>query len=224
MLLYLHGFASGPLSTKAQEFKRRFAALGIPLELPALDEGDFTHLTLTRQLAVVERCCRARKDGEPLVLIGSSMGGYLSTLYASAHPVTALVLMAPAVDLDRSWRSRLGPEALAKWEREGTTPIFHFGQKRELPLAFGLLEDAPRHAAFPRITAPTLVLHGTRDETVRQDRVEAFLSRTPSARLVLYDSGHELTDVVGPIFEEARTFLASLPEVRAAYPSLARTA
>ena len=52
-LAYLHGFASGPGSTKAQFFRARLAELGATLEIPDL-APDFTHLTVTGILAIVE--------------------------------------------------------------------------------------------------------------------------------------------------------------------------
>ena len=74
--------------------------------------------TGTDQLRLVgEVCERPAPEGgaDPLVLIGSSMGGYLAALYASrasqasqafGRPVAALVLMAPAVDFHRRWAER----------------------------------------------------------------------------------------------------------------------
>jgi predicted esterase YcpF (UPF0227 family) len=41
MLVYLHGFASGPASTKAQFFRTRFAERGVELAIPDL-APDFT--------------------------------------------------------------------------------------------------------------------------------------------------------------------------------------
>jgi len=73
-IVYLHGFASGPTSKKAQFFRERFAQLGIGLDIPDLADGDFERLTITGQLGVIERASR----GEPVTLIGSSMGGYLA--------------------------------------------------------------------------------------------------------------------------------------------------
>ena len=92
-ILYLHGFASGPTSQKARFFRDRFAEKGITLEIPELDGGDFEHLTIGRQLLIIENLAA----GGPVSLIGSSMGGYLAALYASLHPETLkLVMMAPA--------------------------------------------------------------------------------------------------------------------------------
>ncbi len=71
-VIYLHGFASGPGSRKAQLFLRRFAERGVSLEIPDLAAGDFEHLTISGQLAVIETVAR----GEAVSLMGSSLGGY----------------------------------------------------------------------------------------------------------------------------------------------------
>jgi uncharacterized protein len=219
MLLYLHGFASGPRSFKAQRFLHHLQRRGLALEVPALDEGDFEHLTLSGQLALVERLTRAAP--RPHVLIGSSMGGYLALLHAQAHPVDALVVMAPAVDFALRWRERVPAAELERWERTGRLWVDHHALGAKAPLGIGLLHDAAKHAPWPVVHAPTLVLQGVRDEVVPLAPVQQWVSRTPSARLVTYDSDHELTDVADALCEEALRFLAQVPAVRATYPALA---
>src|SRR5262249_42588742 len=99
-ILYLHGFASGPSSSKAQFFKRRLEAEGATVEIPALDGGDFENLTITGQLEIIQKTA----DGGPVSLMGSSMGGYLAAIYAWIHPeVAKLVLLAPAFGFARRW-------------------------------------------------------------------------------------------------------------------------
>ncbi len=104
-IIYLHGFASGPSSKKARFFSQQFAQLGMGLEIPDLAQGDFARLTISGQLGVIERVSR----GEPVSLIGSSMGGYLAALYAARHPeVEKLVLLAPAFSFLTRWPETLG--------------------------------------------------------------------------------------------------------------------
>src|SRR5262249_55137684 len=86
---YLHGFASGPGSTKAQLFRARLAERGVELAIPDL-APDFTHMTIGSQLAIVD----ALLDRAPTLLCGSSLGGYLAALAAARRPerVPALLL------------------------------------------------------------------------------------------------------------------------------------
>lgn len=219
MFLYLHGFASGPGSTKARHFARVFAERGISVEIPALDEGDFENLTLTRQLALIERLLRDRP--RPHVLIGSSMGGYLAALHAETHPVDALVLMAPAVDFSRRWEERLGEAQLRVWREQGSVEVDHYALGRTARIGYGLVEDARSHAPWPRVDCPVLVLHGRRDDVVPLERVERWVAMTPTAELRLFDSGHELTDCMPELTRLSIEFLARVPSVRAAWPALA---
>jgi pimeloyl-ACP methyl ester carboxylesterase len=78
--IYLHGFASSPASRKARFFVEKLAGHGLALE--ALDLApDFEHLTISGQLAVIEKA----SGNDAVILIGSSLGGYLAALYASRH-------------------------------------------------------------------------------------------------------------------------------------------
>ena len=80
--IYLHGFASSPLSAKAQYLDSCFRECQIDLEIPDLNQGDFSHLTLTRQLQQVENLFPAKK---PVVLIGSSFGGLTAAVLAERN-------------------------------------------------------------------------------------------------------------------------------------------
>lgn len=205
-ILYLHGFASGPASRKARYFAQRFAAEGRPLEIPLLDEGDFQHLTISRQLALLNRLLR----GEPSVLIGSSLGGYLAALYAARHAdVKRLVLLAPAFDFTKLWQEELGPERLAFWKEHGTIPVFHYAENREVPLDYGLLEDAARFEAFPEFGQPALIVHGNQDASVPVELSAELAARHANVRLVRVDSGHDLGDALERIWQETRQFLSS---------------
>jgi len=208
-LVYLHGFASGPGSTKARFFQAKLAERRATLVVPDL-APDFTHLTVSSMLAIVEPLL----DG-PSVLMGSSLGGYMAALAAMRAPerVRGLVLFAPAFGFAQRWQERIGPKAVAKWRAEGTAPIFHYGLERELPLAFELFDDAARYTAEADPDAPALVFAGRRDEAVPLDAVEHFARARAGRELVVYDSGHELTDVLEPMWARTSDFLVRLGAV-----------
>ena len=202
MLIYLHGFASGPGSTKAGFFRARLAAAGAELAVPEL-APDFTHQTVSGMLGVVEPLV-----GPGTVLLGSSLGGYLAALVASRQAVRALVLFAPAFGFAARWEARLGPEGVRQWRKDGTIPVMHYGTGREEPLAFDLIADARRHAETPDPRCPALVFAGSRDETVPLEGVAAFAAGRPAEReLVVLDAGHEMTEVLEPMWERTAAFL-----------------
>ena len=203
-LAYLHGFASGPGSTKAQFFRARLAEHGVALDIPDL-APDFTRMTVTGMLGIVD----AILARGPAVLMGSSLGGYLAALAAArqADRVRGLVLFAPAFAFAERWEARIGPAAFARWRAEGTAPVHHHALGRELPLAMDLIDDARRYPAEPDPAAPALVLAGRHDEAVPLAAVERFTRARPGRELVVYDSGHELTDVLEPMWERTLAFL-----------------
>ena len=208
MLLYLHGFASGPSSHKAKVLSERFRALGIPMEIPDLTPGQegFERSSPSSMLAIAEGALA--RGAPPHAIIGSSLGGYLGALAASRDPsIERVVLMAPAFRLFERWERRLTPEELSTWRREGLE-VQHFASNRRRRVGWQFFEDARRLPPFPEVRVPALCFAGVRDETVPLADVEAFVGRTPSARLVAVDDGHDLAASLDVIFAESRAFLA----------------
>lgn len=195
--LYLHGFASGPASKKAVFFHHRLPSL----DIPDLSAGDFEHLSITSQLDVIDELAA----GDPISLIGSSMGGYLAALYASRHTeVARLVLLAPAFAFARSWAA--APEA-ESWRKTGFLDVYHYGEKRKRRLGYHLIEDALGYEDFPDFRQPALIFHGIHDAAVPPELSSRFAGTHPNARLRLLDSDHELLNVLDSIWQEAGPFL-----------------
>jgi pimeloyl-ACP methyl ester carboxylesterase len=207
MLLYLHGFASGPSSTKARDLARRFAALGVEVDVPDLTPGadGFERSTPSSMRAVA--AARLAAAPPPHAVIGSSLGGYLAALLAPDDPsIERLVLLAPAFRLSERWEARLSPADRETWRTRGLE-VFHYASSRHRRIGWAFHEDAARWPAFPEVRVPTLCIAGRRDEVVPLEDVERFVARTPSARLVVLDDAHELTASLDRIFEETRAFL-----------------
>ena len=175
------------------------------METPDLAAGDFEHLTLSGQLQIVEKLLAAG----PAVLFGSSMGGYLAALAAAGRPsqVERVVLLAPSFGFYDLWQKELGQEKLETWRKNGTISVFHYGEGRELPLAFGLMEDARRFEAFPEIRQPGLLFHGLDDPLVPIEQSRRYVASRPNLHLMELKSGHELTDVLDDMWKAARGFL-----------------
>jgi pimeloyl-ACP methyl ester carboxylesterase len=200
-MLYLHGFASSPRSSKAAWFTARAREAGIPLACPDLNGDDFERLTVTRMLDQVDGTIDAMPDG-PLVLVGSSLGAVVAlfaaerrtgSISAARHPIQRLVFFAPALDLAPGFSRHCGPAAMAAWREKGQLDVFHYGDNRTRSLGYGFFADAERYdASAVSDTTPTLVFQGTRDETVDASMVARWASTRPQVILHLVDDDHQL--------------------------------
>ncbi len=190
--LYLHGFASSPKSTKAAYLQQAFQSRGISLQVLDLNQGDFTHLTLTRQLQQIQAALASQT--EPVILIGSSFGGLTAAWAAEQMPqIERLVLLAPAFGFLDHWWPRLDPQQRQHWQTSGLTEVYHYGEGRSLPLGYEFIRDLQtyRDDAIQR-PIPTLILHGHRDEVIPIQASQTFAASRPWVQLVKLDSDHAL--------------------------------
>lgn len=205
--MYLHGFASSPQSRKAQYFRQQFARQGLTLEIPDLSPGGLERLTIGAQLEIIE----AAAAGEPVSLIGSSMGGYLAALYASRHPEgETVVMMAPAFHFARRWLERIGPDRAAKWKADGYLEMLDYRTGGMARVGYGLIEDGFRYPDAPAFRQPALLFHGTRDEVVDYRGSVAYAAANPNVRLQLFEAGHELTEVMEEMWRPMTRFFTFL--------------
>ena len=199
--IYLHGFASSPQSRKARAFQAALAAHNISLEIPDLAEGDFAHLTISGQLLVIEKLL----GNAPCRIIGSSMGGYLASLYAATHPeVERLVLLAPAFGFPTRWQ---GSKTIDRWRETGWLDVFHYGERTIRPLHYGIVEDAGQYPDFPDANQPAFIFHGLNDSVVSIELSRTFSATHGNADLREMDSDHELLNVLDEITRESVLFL-----------------
>lgn len=203
--IYLHGFASSPQSTKAIYLRDRFAALEIKLKIPDLNQGDFSHLTITRQLNQVEV---EFPSGVPVTLIGSSLGGLTAAWLAQRHfQVKRLVLLAPAFQFLSHWCPTLGEEKLRHWQIEQYMTVYHYGEKRSLPLSYGFVLDAAQYQDEHLLRPiPTLILHGCQDEVIQIQASRDFAAQRPWVQLIEVDSNHALSNVLPEIWRTIQVF------------------
>jgi pimeloyl-ACP methyl ester carboxylesterase len=209
-VIYLHGFASSPGSSKAQRFARELARCGVGFSCPDLNQPAFETLTITRMLDAVRDVLETIPAG-PVALLGSSLGGFVA-VHAAARDTTRLVdrlvLMAPAFDFGGNRLSQLGDAGIEEWRRRGDVEIFHYADNRPRRVGFALYEDAARYDAFALdLRLPMLVFQGRRDDSVPPETVEAWCRTRPTVDLRLVDDGHQLTDSMDLIWRESERFL-----------------
>ena len=201
--IYLHGFASGPNSSKAQAFKKRFEKLKITFHVPDLQEDDFENLTLSRQIRLVQNIID-RDKRKKFGLIGSSMGGYLASLIAQTRDsVKALYLMAPGFNFLNRWRETLN---LSK-STQDLIPVFHYRYNKKVLLNTYLFRDAETWESLPfKRKIPTLIVHGLHDKTVNILESRNFVSKHPGCELKELDSDHGLLSCMDWIVEDCLRF------------------
>jgi pimeloyl-ACP methyl ester carboxylesterase len=208
--IYLHGFASSPQSAKAQSFRRRFTDRGYDLTIPDLNQGDFSRLSLSRQIQQVSQIILAKDDS--VVLLGSSFGGLTAAWLAQQPPlqerIQKLVLLAPAFGFLAQWLPRLEPAQLESWRTTGTIPVYHYSEQRSLPLNYGFVEDLQKYDdTFLQHPIPTLVLHGIHDDVISVEASRHYAASRPWVTLIELSSDHALTNVEPALWQHTCTFL-----------------
>lgn len=195
-VLYLHGFASSPQSTKANRFKPAFVTRGATYQIPDLNQPSFENLTLTAILETIAATVRDAPDG-PVYLIGSSLGG-LSALHfydryrnAEARRVHKMVFLAPAL------QSSLTEEAerIAQWRKEGSYPFYNYATRSEHRVHIGFVDDLLQYDSFSvKVDIPVLIYHGQHDESVDYLYSVAFAADRDLVTCNVLDSDHQLLD------------------------------
>ena len=209
-VVYLHGFASSPASSKAQRFGREVAARGAGFACPDLNEPDFATLTVTRMLHQTAAAVAAAAGG-PVCLVGSSLGAFVA-VHAAARDATArvdrLILLAPAFDFGGNRLTRLGEHGIDEWRRAGRLRIMHYAYGAERDIGFELYEDAAAYDAWDaRLDQPVLIFHGRHDDVVDPDMVRRWAAGRAGTELVMLDDGHQLAHSVDGIIERSLEFL-----------------
>lgn len=205
--IYLHGFASSPQSHKAQYLRDRFAELDLDLQIPDLNQEDFSHLCLTRQIQQVAALFPTPKT--PIVLIGSSFGGLTAAFLAQHYPqVQQLVLLAPAFGFQTYWETHLDKRQRDRWRAEKYLNVYHYGKQRELPLSYNFFLDLNQYDEG-KLQRPveTRIIHGDRDEVIPLSNSQTYASDRPWVELRIYNSDHSLSNVLPQIWQEIREFI-----------------
>ena len=202
--IYLHGFASSPDSAKARFIRDRFVEKQISLSVPDLNQNNFSELTLTRQIRQVSQ----EFSDVPVTLIGSSLGGLTAAWLGEKYPqIERLVLLAPAFGFLSHYLTRLGPEAVQHWQESGFLSVYHYSEKRSLPLSYQFVLDSQNHSDHAlRRSIPTLILHGQQDEVIPLTASREYAQSRSWVELIELDSDHGLGDALPEIWSKIQVF------------------
>ena len=104
MFLYLHGFRSSPLSTKAQQFRQWLADRGREDEWICPDLSNDPQQAIEQLETLIENA-----DVKPK-LVGSSLGGFYATVLSARYGLKAVVIN-PAVHAGLVLRDAVGTQS-----------------------------------------------------------------------------------------------------------------
>lgn len=177
-VIFLGGYASARKSVKgsalwgwARETGRSF--IRFDYSGHGDSEGEFTDATLgswlEESLAVIDEVSDPDKK---LVLVGSSMGGWVALLAAMKRPerVGGLILIACGADFtEEVIRKILPPEALIELQNKGILWKPATDTSPATPITWKFMEEAKNHLLLGGpipITCPVRLFHGLKDKDV----------------------------------------------------------
>ncbi len=204
--VWLSGFKSDMAGTKAERLAqwaeaRGQAYLRFDYSGHGKSGGQFEDGTISRWLADALAVIDAESDG-PLVLIGSSMGAWISLLAARARPerVKGMLLIAPAVDFtEKLLLPSLDEAALRQIERTGRWLRPSEYEPEPFVITRALIEDGRKHLLMDKpfpFDGPIRILQGQTDPDVPASHALelAALLRTDDLWIDLIDDGdHRLS-------------------------------
>jgi pimeloyl-ACP methyl ester carboxylesterase len=204
-IVFLPGFRSEMTGDKATALAAFCAARGQAMlrfnyRGHGTSGGEFLEGTIgawtADALAAIDRLSSGK-----LVLVGSSMGGWIALLaaVARAERVAALVGIAAAPDFTQRlmWEA-MTPAERATLERDGVLYVpSQYGEPT--PITLGLIRDGAEHLVLTRaipIPCPVRLLHGQADADVPWELALRIAERvdTPDVRVILVKDGdHRLS-------------------------------
>lgn len=200
-VLFLGGFKSDMMGTKATFLeslceKRGQVYMRFDYSGHGFSSGNFTEGTigqwLSDTLAVIDEVTKG-----PLILVGSSMGGWLMTLATLARPerVHALIGIAAAPDFTEELIWAALTEGQRKdFVRQGIIQTPSQYEDQGFPITLQLIEEGREHLVLPKainIHCPAHFIHGAADQDVpwMLSRRLARRIKSPNVTLTLIKNG-----------------------------------
>jgi pimeloyl-ACP methyl ester carboxylesterase len=133
-------------------------------------EGNFTDYTLKNWMEDTSAVVQMIGVYGPVLIVGSSLGGWLAWLAAQEHgTVQNLLLIAPAFNMMSERAREISPERRHAWQTAGWMPYDDDEAHRRYPLSWKWVEESEelwqRRLAPPR-RVKTTIMHGLQDTVI----------------------------------------------------------
>lgn len=198
-VIYLHGLGASPESVKARLVSSWCLDAGLPVTVPTLSIPSFERLSVDAVVSHVVSLVEQASQRGSVVLVGSSFGGFAAVHAfdrlsdAQRERVKGVMLMAPVFYPWHKTRGLLTPEIERVWQAQGFFPLTESASGKEVSVHYQFLEELRGYSSDAvSLTTPTVIVHGTHDETVSHEQSVEFATRQGHPRLVLLEDNHQL--------------------------------
>jgi len=208
--IYLHGFGSSPTSKKGVIFVKYLKEkYNIQLHIPDLNVPSFSKLSCTQALLILDTLIKSIiKNNDKICLIGSSMGGYIATVYAQYNPekIDKLILLSPAFGIKDRWLHHFGSAGLENWKQTGFKEFINFATGEPTQVHYKFIEDSETLPPYPNMDHLTLIIHGTNDQVIPIQVIKEYAKTRKNVVVKEVTDDHELLQSVDFIKRELDLF------------------
>lgn len=213
--IHVHGFRSSIQHAKAKFFvehalQRGYSWSNFDLPCHGSSEGKFKEFRISAALAALVEVIRQFR-GVPILLVGVSMGAWLSILAArklanSAHTnLVGAILVAPAFDFLHYYFNHEPPAAMRQWQQHGVRSFTDHYDQQPYELEYAVVEDGLQHSIMEQPTTydfPIQIFHGDQDEVAPLQLSRQFKENSVNSDITLHviEGGDHQLDLQLPRF------------------------
>lgn len=208
-ILLLHGLCAikeRPKYKRIAEFLAEKGYSVLVINFPGSGKSDDAPVTGVAQAIHVKTAMAwLREHCQELVVFGDSYGAFSALLAFDQH-VKALILMAPLTDKLKSKYLKLYEDQI---DAKGTLRFEKDGRIHTLPQKFFVERESISQDDLVRsVRCPTLLVHGTNDETIPPNMSERAHEKIATSTLIRVEGGsHKLDESIEYVLEQVKFWL-----------------
>lgn len=197
IVILCHGFTSHKNNSKNPPLAKflaenNIASLRFDFFGHGESDGDFAGITVTEGVDDIMQAINYLKEKgyRKTGLVGNSFGGQCGLVAASkTKDFSALALISPASDYPEVEKARRSKENFDEWREKGFT-THRKSTGEEFRLNYSFWQDIQQYVVYDfanKIDTPTLIVHGTDDETVPVEQSRKTCGLIPDCQLIEID-------------------------------------